>query len=421
MTRPSSDTSPGAAPDTVQRCRLCHGNALEPMMDLGSLPIAHRLLSSADEDEEVFPMSLSVCRDCGLTQIDNPIDPEVLYRSYNYNFSSWKAEPHLESELDSIFAYGPFRSAFEIGCNEGLFLDELRNRGIDACVGVEPNPVSGELARERGFQVFGSMISPEVCTAAIEINGRFDLVVSRQVIEHVLDLDSFFACIDMLLDEDGLLFLDMPDFGPSLQVADCSVLWEEHVSYFSEPVIKRLLDQKGFETMELHRYNFGGGSMAVLARRRSGPTAGRASESGDDGALDLARSLGARSDRYRQRLTEALSGARGQGAQVVLYGVGLRGCMVANGLSLGEYIDFAIDDQPEKHGKYMPGARLEIRPVLSLNDGEGPVVVLLAVANENEEKVAAALKDRLTRPLTIVSLCGPRDFWQDLDNLKALQ
>ncbi len=60
-------------------CRACSGQNLFEMIDLGSLPIAHRLLSRPDEAEKKYPFVLHCCADCGLIQICEPIDPALLY------------------------------------------------------------------------------------------------------------------------------------------------------------------------------------------------------------------------------------------------------------------------------------------------------------------------------------------------------
>ncbi|MBW2619610.1 MAG: D-mycarose 3-C-methyltransferase, partial [Deltaproteobacteria bacterium] len=105
------------------------------VIDLGRLPIAHRLLTRPDNGGLVFPLSLHYCRDCGLIQILEPIDPGMLYLDYNYCFSSWKAQPHAVDEVEMILDHSPCRSAFEIGCNDGLFLDELHRAGVDRVMG----------------------------------------------------------------------------------------------------------------------------------------------------------------------------------------------------------------------------------------------------------------------------------------------
>ena len=394
-------------------CRICGHQPLQKIIDLGALPIAHRLLTSPEEAEPVFPMAAHLCPQCGLVQIIDPIAPDLLYRSFNYNFSSWKPEPHLQDELEAIFSHIAPTSAFEIGCNDGRFLSELRQRGVKTVVGIEPNPVSGGRARQKGIDLLPGMASPALAAEAVGKYGRFPLAVARQVLEHILDLEPFFACIHEALADDGLLFIDVPNLEPGLRQGDCSVLWEEHVNYFTEPVLIHLLARQGFEPLSVHKYDFSGGTLAVLARRAApaGPVPRTAIPT-------EAPAFGTRVRAYGERLRAALERVRRQGAAVVLYGVGCRACTVTNGLQLAPLIDYAVDDQSERQGKFMPGSRLVIYPSQSLNEMKKPVVCLLAVNHENEEKVMRRFAVLKHDRIRFVSLFAPMDIHGELNRLE---
>lgn len=402
-------------------CRLCGEDKLEPLYTFPDRPIAHRLLNAPTDSEPTFPMAFHLCPSCGLIQVVEPINPEELYTSFNYNFSSWKPEPHLDLELDMVFANRSFKTAIEIGCNDGSFLAKLRDRGIPNCTGIEPNPVSGGLAREKGFDVHQSMVTVDICNKAIEKNGKFDLVVSRQVIEHVPDLAEYFACIQTLLADDGVLFLDMPDYEPSLKTGDCSVAWEEHVSYFSKPTLDFALRRNGFKLIDYGWYDFSSGCLAVVAVRDTEAAARPAPANDADVAaiVSLARDYPSKADQYKQTLRKRLSQARAEGADVVLYGVGVRGSCAVNGLDIGDLIDFAVDDQPERQGKFMAGCRLEIRPTATLTQSEKPLVCLLAVNNENDDIVSRKVYDLSDRQAICVSLCSPTDVNAESAKLDA--
>lgn len=397
-------------------CRLCRADRLQPVIDLGPMPIAHRMLRRKDESEELFPFAVMVCEACGLPQIAEPIDPNILYRDFNFNFSSWKVEPHESDELDTIHAFVQPRSVFEIGCNDGRFLEALRKRGATALVGVEPNAVSSEIARKRGLEVHCDMVSPAICAGAVARHGRFDLVVSRQVLEHIGDFENFFACVDLALADDGYLFIAVPDFAPGRAAGDISVLWEEHVNYFTEETLLALLVRKGFEPVAVKSYNFSGGSLAVTARRSNltpPPFDARAS-------VAASKTFGERARDYARRLVPALRRLKARGTDIVLYGAGCRACTYSNFLDLGSVIDFAIDDQKERQGLFMPGSRIPIRPPDDLATSSAPLVCLLAVNNENEAVVTAKLEKMLDRPRNIVSIFAPADIWQQLDRLETL-
>lgn len=313
------------------------------------MPIAHRLLRTRQEREERFPFAVLACAHCGLPQIVKPIDPDILYRQFNYNFSSWKPEPHQPDELDTIAAFSKHETVFEIGCNDGLFMSKLRERGAKVLVGVEPNPVSGKIAQERGIKVYPDMISPALCHDAVAQSGQFDLVISRQVLEHVVDFENFFQCVKIALRDDGLLFIDVPDFTPGSTVGDVSVLWEEHVSYFTEATLLALLTRHGFEPLSIKKYNFSGGSLAVAARRTVGRTASSATSAG------VGERFGELVKSYGVRLRSTLSKARSSGMQIAIYGAGCRACTFTNAHGLADLIELSVDDQKERQGLFLPG------------------------------------------------------------------
>lgn len=401
---------------TMQTCRLCHADRLRPVIDLGAMPIAHRMLRKQDENEEHFPFAVAVCDACGLPQIAEPISPDTLYRDFNFNFSSWKVEPHEPDELDTIHTFVKPTRVFEIGCNDGRFLAELRKRGAEILVGVEPNAVSSEIARKRGLEIHCDMVSPMICQDAVARHGKFDLVVSRQVLEHIGDFQNFFDCVDRTLADDGYLFIAVPDFAPGRTAGDVSVLWEEHVNYFTEETLLALLASKGFEAVSVKKYNFSGGSLAVTARRSKQRPA--TFDSRD--SVAAAVHFGEQARTYGRRLVPALSRLRATGTQIVLYGAGCRACTFTNAFELGPQIDFAIDDQKERQGLFMPGSRIAVRSPDDLKTSSSPLVCLLAVNNENEAKVSAKLTNMVDRPLTIVSIFAPADIWQELARLEAL-
>lgn len=396
------------------RCRVCRSEDVAPLLDLGRMPIAHRLLARADEAEETFAFALSLCRRCGLMQVTDPIDPEILYRGFNYNFSSWKPEPHRADEIALILERAAPSSVAEIGTNDGLFLSELRAAGVPTVAGIEPNPVSGAIARERGLAIYEGMASVATAEQMVAEHGPFDAVVSRQVLEHVPGVETFFATARALVREGGYLFVDVPDMEPAAELGDCSVLWEEHATYYTRTTLEALLRANGFEPVAVRTYDFSGGALAILARRREPARAGVV----DPAGVARAERFAVRVGEYAARLAAALTRARENGIPAAIYGAGVRACTLTNALRVRD-LGWSIDDQRERQGKFLPGTRLEIRPSSSLAGGAGPLIVLLAVNNENEARVRAQIAERATRPVHAVSVCGPQDIWSELARLEA--
>lgn len=124
-------------------CNACNGADFEEVLNLGKTPIAHRFLEeSSPSNEHTHLLAVSLCQNCGLIQILNPIPPEDLYKDYNFCFFDWKPQPHMVNEIDLINKrIQKDKLVLEIGCNDGTFLNEMKKRGFTKLAGVEPNRV----------------------------------------------------------------------------------------------------------------------------------------------------------------------------------------------------------------------------------------------------------------------------------------
>jgi len=162
-------------------------------------------------------------------------------------------------------------------------------------------------------------------------------------------------------------------------------------------------------------YDFSGGALAILARRT---TAAAPAIPADPANVALTETFAARVAEYSKRLRAALERAHDAGITTAIYGAGVRACTLTNALRIGG-LAYAIDDQAERAGKFLPGTRIPIRPSSALAEGTGPIVVLLAVNNENEVRVRAQIAERTTRPAHVISVCGPADIWAELERLEA--
>ena len=87
---------------------------------------------------------------------------------------------------------------------------------------------------------------------------------------------------------------------------------------------------------------------------------------------------------------------------------------------MGQVIDFAIDDERRRQGKFTPGARLPIHDASILANGREPILCLLAVNSESEARVKGRLGEITSRPIRFASLCAPSDTLHDLAQIESL-
>ena len=103
-----------------------------------------------------------------------------------------------------------------------------------------------------------------------------------------------------------------------------------------------------------------------------------------------------------------LSVHQNAGGKVAVYGAGCRACSLVNFAGLAPYVEFVVDDQIERQGKYMPGSRLRIGPSEILENGTVDLC-LLGVNAENESRVISRHQDYLQNGGRFASIHPPSE------------
>jgi SAM-dependent methyltransferase len=361
-------------------CRLCDAASLENVFDFGKQPIVHNLLQDKQDPQSTFHFRVALCRNCGLMQIPEFLHPHDLYQNY-VTVSSWKPQPHANFFLENIikiFGLSSSHRIFEIGTNDGGFLELLKSRGFNQFFGVEPTKDASNASIEKGLPVLRKFYDLENISAIVEHFPDPDLIVSRQVIEHIPDLNGFLEAISIHLAPGGGLALELPDHSMNFENLDYS-FWEEHVNYFTIHTIRQLLEKHSFEVVHYESSLFSGKCLFVYARRAQGPR--RVSFLNFDETLST-RYIKAFS-LFRVELRRFLEQAS-NGRPIVMYGCGSRSSNLINLTEISDLYSYFVDDQPEKQGKFAPGSLLPIRNSTELDPD---FFISLGVNTENEFKL----------------------------------
>jgi len=390
-------------------CRLCQGQDLSEALLLERMPVSHHLRRHASEPDPRFSLRFEICESCGLFQIVDPVPPELIYAEADTYTTGFQKPRHLDDLITTAIACDDPGRALDVGCNDGALMAALKRHGYGFVAGVEPNGAAAALAAKAGHVVYRDFLSPALAERIVAEHGVFDALYLRHVAEHIGELASFFAALRRLLREGGLLVIELPEVEAGFARGNPAILWEEHVSYFTEPLAVYLLARYGFRVLERRRYAFGGGSLAFVARKEAlhgtPPPLPRPAP-----AIRLARRFVAGVARYRRTLGTVLKAAGAAGYKVAIYGAAPRSAAVVNSCNIGEALDLVIDDRSDIQGRLLPGTD---RPICSLAEAAagigGPLLCLLGVGAENEFKVQARMAAHLQAPPLCISLFPPRD------------
>lgn len=399
------------------RCDLCADARVTPLIEFGAHPIAHHFLTDPVQPEYTHPVTLGFCEACGLVQLMGPIPPEKFYTDYNW-LSSWKWNPHVPRLVEAIErmpGLAKTSPVFEAGSNDGTFLAALRERGFAKLLGLEPAQDAVTAARKLGVETVRAYFTPTVARELAVSFGQCDLFITRQVLEHVTNLPEFAEAMRVMLRPGARVLAEVPDFGFNQTAPDYSAIWEEHVNHFTADTLTRFLNDVGVEVTHVETAMFSGQILIAFGTYTGQRVAPKPAVVVDSRAKAFA--YRDRWPKFRTALHGYLGAEAKGGRKIALYGAGCRSSCLINYTGTATHFAFAVDDQPEKQGKFMPGARLAVRPSKALLQ-EDVGLCLLAVNAENEEKVIARHAEFVRRGGRFVSVHPPSPrlpaFWKTI-------
>lgn len=356
--------------ETPARCPACGHAILEPVLDFGPQPLSDAFLTDAQRrlGERRAPLALLRCAGCALWMLERPLPPRELFGAgYLYCSSvSRSLQTHfgeLAGCLASAAGLRPGDLAIEVASNDGVLLSALRDQGLRV-LGIEPAPHPAAAARARGLPIVERFLDRRLAAELRDEGHRPRLVVAANVLAHNADLRALADALTLLAD-DGLLVVEVPYLGDLLERLAFDTIYHEHAFYFSAHALERLFSCRGFSIVELQRVAAQGGSLRLFLRRGAAPgrTLGTLLAEEAAGSLSAARVAGFASaiETLATDGRRLLRSLKRSGHSIAAYGAAAKGTVLLNRLALGpETLDYVVDRNPLKQGRWVPGAGLPI-------------------------------------------------------------
>jgi hypothetical protein len=178
-----------------------------------------------------------------------------------------------------------------------------------------------------------------------------DLVICRHVLEHIADPRKLLRAIRQAIGDrpDTMVFLEVPNVLYTLRDMGIWDIIYEHCGYFSASSLVRVFAESGFTPRRAYEV-YGGQFVCIEA------TAGGRGEAFD--IAPLGDAVSAFKQHYEQKVAhwnERLGALLDAGRHVAVWGAGSKGVTLLNTLKRGPQVQYVIDVNPRKVGKYIPG------------------------------------------------------------------
>jgi hypothetical protein len=373
-------------------CRFCGQQLRFTFVDLGMSPLCESYLSpeQLNQMEPFYPLHVFVCENCFLVQLEEYVSPEHIFTEYAY-FSSY-ADAWLEHAqnytylVTERFHLNQDSFVVEIASNDGYLLQYFIQKNIPV-LGIEPAKNVAQVAIEKGIPTLTEFFGLEKAKQLRDEGIQADLIIGNNVLAQVPELNSFVAGMKTILKEEGVITIEFPHLMRLIEENQFDTIYHEHFSYFSFIVAENIFSSHGLTLFDVEELPTHGGSLRIYARH-----AENSSLPISDQALDMHEkeiragfkemefysAFGEQVKETKRKLLGFLIDIKKQGKMIAGYGAPGKGNTLLNYCGIRtDFLDYTVDRNPYKHGKFLPGTHIPIHPVEKIRETKPDYVLIL--------------------------------------------
>ena len=388
--------------NNLPKCRLC-GNPLKyTFVDLGMQPLCESYIAEnqLNKMESFYPLHTYVCDKCFLVQLEEYVCPEDIFTEYAY-FSSYSdawlqhAKNYVNMITEKLNLKGESQ-VIEIASNDGYLLQYFVEKKIPV-LGIEPAANVAKVAVNKGVPTNVEFFNLKSAEKLVSEKKQADLLIGNNVLAQVPNLNEFVESMKIALKPHGVINMEFPHLLKLIDENQFDTIYHEHFSYFSLISVEKLFANHNLTIYNVEELSTHGGSLRIYACHssdKSKPIDPSVKKLRD---LELAQGLSGLKKYFtfaekvketKRNFLSFLIDQKRKGKSIVGYGAPGKGNTMLNYCGIRtDFIDFTVDRNPYKQGKYLPGTHIPILNPEKIKQAK-PDYVLILPWNIKEEIIS---------------------------------
>jgi hypothetical protein len=358
------------------QCRFCKHTLTHVFIDLVNSPASNSYLDAAalNEPETYYPLKVFICDKCFLVQVDEYQKSDALFNNEYAYFSSYSTTwlAHAKKYTETMigrFGFNEASKVIEIASNDGYLLQYFKEKNVPV-LGIEPTANTAQVAIGKGIETCVEFFGTSLARKLKEQGTQADLLLGNNVLAHVPDIVDFVTGMQILLKPGGVITMEFPHLMQLVDNNQFDTIYHEHFSYLSFYTVKRLFESVGLEMFDVEEIPTHGGSLRIYAKHQN--DASKAVTPNVEALLQKEISRGITDLVYYHNFQQKamnvklsmlafLVEQKQKGKKVAAYGAAAKGNTLLNYCGVKhDLVDFVVDSNPHKQGKFMPASHIPI-------------------------------------------------------------
>ena len=365
-------------------CRSCGNQNLKRIISLGYQPLANNLLNKKNEIIEKYPLEVNYCEKCHNCQLSVAVDPKKMFSNYLYTSSTSKIFRehfvHAAHQYIKKFKLKPKKSyIIDIGSNDGIALKPFKDLNYKNLLGIEPAKNLSKFANKQKIKTFNGFLESKNLK---KIKKNADLILASNVFAHSDNLKEMTNCMKKLLKKDGTIIIEVQYLLNTLQDLTFDNIYHEHYNYWSLTSLINFFKQFNLTLYRAERIKTHGGSIRVFIKNKKVKI-----EPSVKKLLKLEENFGIKKFKtykdfaekiykIRKNVVKNLNKIKRDNKLVIGYGSPAKATTALNFFGITNQIDYIIEDNKLKHGKFVPGVRIPIVSKNKFKNKKSAIIVL---------------------------------------------
>lgn len=369
-------------------------NGYNEIINLGLQPVSNRYNKSPNKECLKTDLILEQSSETGIIKLKNSRNPIIykpLVKWIKYN----EPEPHLDQFVNAILKKYFNNKKIIVGgisSKDDSTLDRFLKLGHKIWRIDEKKDL--KISYGSGIETIQHYLRKNKLIHLNKKYGKVDFLVVRHIWEHVYNQKEFSDVLKGLIKKDGIIFIEIPDCRKLLKSKDITMIWEEHLFYYTSETIITSLRQNGLRVISKKIISYPTENSILLCVKPYKKKRNLISNLNNlKKEISLGFNYGKQYQKNKKYLNKLFSLVTKKKKEIVLFGGGHLSLAFIAFYDIYKYISFIVDDDVNKKGMFMPGSSIQIKSSNELINKQN-ILLLLTVNLTSEKKLINLIKKK---------------------------